>query len=139
MYGKNGKCVKDNKQGHFVKVRLSVQENVAAIMAGNPNKQGEINSNKDGYNNGFCKKRLETQARKPWSEEVKVRCHDKFKLDSGMDVTVIGDSIYSLFFNKTKLEETPKEVFGSCKSKLDCLGMFRAKLPLNRKSNDEHV
>lgn len=48
-------CVKDNKR-HFVKVHLSVPENVGAIMAGNPNKQGEINSNEDGYNNGFCKR-----------------------------------------------------------------------------------
>ena len=63
MYGKNGKCVKDNKQGHFVKVRLSVQENVAAIMAGNPNKQGKINSNKDGYNQGRSYLYANTQLR----------------------------------------------------------------------------
>lgn len=58
-------CVKDNKQGHFVKVRLSVPENVDAIMAGNPNKQGKINSNEDGYSNGFCKKRLEHRQENP--------------------------------------------------------------------------
>ena len=63
----------------------------------------------------------------------------KFKLDTGADVTVIGDSIYSTsrFFSNTNLLKAHKKLFGPCKSKLNCLGILQAKLRLNGKSCDE--
>ena len=63
----------------------------------------------------------------------------KFKLDTGADVTVIGDSIYSRFFSKTNLQRAHKKLFGPCKTKLHCLGILQAKLRLNGKSCDQDV
>ena len=77
---------------------------------------------------------------KHWSEEIEVNgVTVKFKLDTGADVTVIGDSIYSRFFSKTKLQRAHKKLFGPCKSKLHCLAILQAKLRLNGKSCDEDV
>ena len=40
----------------------------------------------------------------------------KFKLDTGADVTVIGDSIYSRFFSKTNLQRAHKKLYGPVKA-----------------------
>ena len=57
----------------------------------------------------------------------------KFKLDTGADVTVIGNSIYSRFFINTNLLRARKKLFGPSKSKLHCLSILQARLRLNGK------
>lgn len=63
----------------------------------------------------------------------------KFKLHTGADVTVIGDSIYSRFFSKTNLQRAQNKLYGPCKGELHCLDILQAKLRLNGKSCDEDV
>ena len=90
-------CMKCNKRGHFAKVCLSTPKKVGAIAAGNPEKQDEIGSDDDGFFLGVIGNT--DRQTKHWSEEVEVNgVTIKFKLDTGADVTVIGDETYTHFF-----------------------------------------
>ena len=96
----------------------------------------------DSEGDGFFLRAIEDKEEKMkhWSEEIEMNGMTiKFKLDTGADVTVIRDSIYSHFFNNTNLLRTHKKPFGPCKSKLHCLGILHAKLRLNGKSCNEDV
>ena len=131
-------CMKCNKRGHFAKVCLSTPKKLAVIAAGDPEKQDEIDSDDDGFSLGAIGNTV--RKTKHWSEEVQVNGMTvKFKLDTGVDVTVIGDETYTHFFSKNKLKKAHKKLFGPCKSKLHLLGILPAKLRLNGKSCDEDV
>ena len=131
-------CVKCKKRGHFAKVCLSTPKRVNEIAADDSEEQDETVSDDDGFFLGAIGNKDEKV--KHWSEEIEVNdVTIKFKLDTGADVTVIGDSIYSRFFSKTNLQRAHKKLFGPCKSKLHCLGILQAKLRLNGKSCDEDV
>ena len=115
MARKRCHVVKCCKRGHFAKVCPSVPEKVAAIAAGNPDEQEEINVHEDEYHDeGFFLGEIGNIGKKmkPWSEEVKVNgVTFKFKLDGVADVTVIAGSIHSRLFSKPKLEETRKKSY----------------------------
>ena len=131
-------CVRCNKRGHFAKVCLSAPKKVNEIAAENAEEQNETDSEDDGFFLGAIGNKEEKMKR--WSEQIEVNgVTIKFKLDTGADVTVIGDSIYSRIFSNTNLLRTHKKLFGPCKSKLHCLGILQAKLRLNGKSCDEDV
>ena len=122
-------CMKCNKQGHFAKVCLSTPKKVGAITADDPEKQDKIDSDDDGFFLGAIGHT--DRKTKHWTV--------KFKLDTGADVTVIGDLMYIRFFSKNKLEKAHKKLFRPCKSKLHCLRILPAKLRLNGKSCHEDV
>ena len=131
-------CVKCKKRGHFAKVCLSTLKRVNKIAADNSEEQDETDSDDDGFFLGAIGNKDEKV--KHWSEEIEVNdVTIKFKLDTGADVMVIRDSIYSRFFSKTNLQRAHKKLFGPCKSKFHCLGILQAKLRLNGKSCDEDV
>ena len=131
-------CAKCNKLGHFAKVCLSTPKKIGAIAAGDSKEPDEVDSDEDGFFLGVIGNT--DRKTKHWSEEVEVNgVTVKFKLDTGADVTVIGDSIYTRFFSKNKLEKAHKKLFGPCKSRLPCLGILQAKLRLNGRSCDEDV
>ena len=131
-------CVKCKKRGHFAKVCLSTPKRVNKIAADDSEEQDETDSDDDGFFLGAIGNKDEKV--KHWSEEIEVNdVTIKFKLDTGADVMVIRDSIYSRFFSKTNLQRAHKKLFGPCKSKRHCLGILQAKLRLNGKSCDEDV
>ena len=51
-----------------------------------------------------------------------------FKLDSGVDVTIIGGSVYSCFFSNVTLEKSCRKLHGPCKSLFHCSRVMKAKL-----------
>ena len=131
--------MKCNKRGRFAKVCLSTPKKVGAIAADDPEKQDEIDSDDDGFFLGAIGN-TDRKTKPDWSDEVEVNgVTFKFKSDTSADVTVIGDSTYTRFFSKNKLEKARMKLFGPCKSKLNCLGILPAKLRLNGKSCDEDV
>ena len=51
---------------------------------------------------------------KYWCEDIKVNGVTlTFKLDTGAEVTIIRDLIYSRFFSETDLEKARKRLFGT--------------------------
>ena len=104
------------------------------IAADDAEEQDETDSEDNGFFLGAIGNKDEKV--KHWSEEIEANgVTIKFKLDTGADVTVSGDSIYSRFFSKTNLQRAHKKLFEPCKSKLHCLGILQAKLRLNEGSS----
>jgi len=127
-------CVKCKKRGHFTEVCLSTPKRVNKIAADDAEEQDKTDSKDDGFFLGAIRNKDEKVEH--WSEEIEVNgVTIKFKLDTGAEVMVIGDSIYSCFFRNTNLQRAHKKLFGPCKSKLHCLGILQAKLRLNEPLN----
>lgn len=114
------------------------RKKVNEISAEDAGEKNETGREDDGFFLGAIGDKREKI--KHCNEEIEVNgVTIRFKLDTGTDVTVIGDSIYSRFFGKTNLQRAHTKLYGPCKSKLHCLGILQAKLRLNGKSCDDDV
>ena len=62
-----------------------------------------------------------------------------FKVDSGTDVSVIGDTIYYKYFNNMLLRKTNKRLFSPCQNPLKILGVINIEIKLKGKSCKEDL
>ena len=75
-----------------------------------------------------------------WSAKLKVNnCSVSFKIDTGADVTVIPDTIYSALRPVPPLEKSPKILCGPANTKLPVQGCFKAKIQKNENITEQEI
>ena len=114
---KESDCRKCGKKGHWK--RACRCKNIHEVISGEivPNDLflGEIS--------------IENVESHPWEAMLRINGRDfKFKLDSGVDVTVIPPGIFKQISDSKKLESTKKVLLAPCNYRLKCLGKFKTKL-----------
>ena len=124
---KDAECHKCKKRGHFQRVcRSKAASQLSEVESSLPNDVflGEI---AEGNNN-------------PWRAEVEVMGHEiTFKVDSGADVSVIGEAVYKRYLSKIPLKKSSKRLFGPCRSPLNCLGEMTVELKSGSRSCQEQI
>ena len=81
---------------------------------------------------------MESETQRPWKADIEVNGQVvNFKLDSGADVSVLPVRVYKTL--DVKLEPTNKVLLGPCNYKVNCLGIFKAKLAVYQKSIDNEI
>ncbi|XP_028514411.1 uncharacterized protein K02A2.6 [Exaiptasia diaphana] len=122
---KDAQCHNCNKKGHFSKVCRSAKVNAV-----------ETEETDDEYFFG----EISGGGNKAWKAKVKVNnVVIDFKLDSGADVTVIGDEMYKTLLSSYSLRDTNKRLYGPCRTHMKCLGTIDATLELNGKTTKGEI